>query len=86
MAHLLAFNVLLLPKDLTIIFIFFLLHTCNENERKIREVIFLPFQGEICIIIDRKIPDSFQGDFDFLLKSGSFFLLMREASHVCTTP
>ena len=47
--------------------------------------------------IYRKIPDSFQGDFDFLSKSGTFLrnfyqfygsfpgvsLMMREVSHVC---
>ena len=47
--------------------------------------------------IYRKIPDSFQGDFEFLSKSGTFFknfyqfygsfpgvsLMMREVSHVC---
>ena len=47
--------------------------------------------------IYRKIPDSFQGDFEFLSKSGSFLknfyqlygsfpgvsLMMREVSHVC---
>ena len=47
--------------------------------------------------IYRKISDSFQGDFEFLLKSGSFWkifvrfyssfpgvsLMMREVSHVC---
>ena len=48
-------------------------HTCDEFERGIREI-FLPFQGDFLKMyrIYRKIPDSFQGDFEFLLKSGIF--------------
>ena len=45
------------------------MHTCDEFKREIREI-FLPFQGDFLKMyrIYRKIPDSFQGDFEFLLK------------------
>ena len=41
-------------------------HTCDEFESEMREI-FLPFQGDFSKMyrIYKKIPDSFQGDFEF---------------------
>ena len=47
-------------------------HTCDEFESEMREI-FLPFQGGFSKMyrICKKIPDSFQGDFEFCSKSGT---------------
>ena len=51
-------------------------HTCDEFESEMREI-FLPFQGDFLKMykIYKKIPDSFQRDFEFCSKCGTFFFL-----------